>query len=186
MHAYTQPDKSQEMSDAGCLTVAGLSSDKKNCKMSSITLCDFLCYKLHVFFLFIFKDFITSKSLKGSRAHNVPYVVCSSHLVILLLKHLIRGHHLLPLSVSSCAQSSLSSLAGDEKKHLFILSVSTRPSTTQTPCSFFLEPYATNAKTKISLTSLAGRSSRTLFKHTAPSSPLIPPPVIASLCHRLD
>lgn len=134
MHVYTQPDKPPEMSDAGCLPVAGLSSDtKKNFKRSSIILYDFsfFCYKLHVFFL-IFKDFIT-KSLKGSKTHNIAYVVCSSHLVILLLKHLIRGRNLLPLSVSRCARSSLSSLAGDEKKHLSMLSVSTRPSATHRP-----------------------------------------------------
>lgn len=114
----------------------------------------------------IFKAFIT-KSLKGSKTHNIAYVVCSSHLVILLLKHLIRGRNLLPLSVSRCARSSLSSLAGDEKKHLSMLSVSTRPSTTHRPrCSFFLAAYAANTKTEISLTSLAGRCSRTLFKHT--------------------
>lgn len=45
------------------------------------------------------------KSLDGE-AHNVAYIVCTSHLVILLLKHPIRGggRNLLRLSVSRCAR----------------------------------------------------------------------------------
>lgn len=87
-------------------------------------------------FFFIFKDFIASKSLTVREAHNVAYVVYTSHLVILLLKHLIRGHNWLRLSVSRCAQSGLSIESCFLSSPARELSVSTRPSTTQTPCFF--------------------------------------------------
>lgn len=54
------------------------------------------------------------------------------------------------------------------------------------PLFLFLAPDTANTKTKISLTRLAGRCSCTLFKHTTPSPAIIPTPVNASLCHRLD
>jgi len=131
-----------------------LSSRYKNCKRPSTTLYDFSVTQIHVFFSPpTSKTCVSSKSQTGSGAHKVPHVVCSSHLVIPLLKHLIRGRNALPLSVSRCARSSLGSLAADEKKRLSTLSVSTRPSPTQGPCSF---PQRRTPPTQISLSGLAG------------------------------
>lgn len=82
---------------------------------------------------------------------------------------------------------------GGASSHLLpeMLSVSTRPSPTQTPCSFSRHPaHTANTKTESSLTSFAGRSSHFFyfffFKHTAPSSPITLPSVIARLCHHAD
>lgn len=44
---------------------------------------------------------------KAAGAIEAAYMACTSHQVILLLKHLITGLNLLSLSVSRCAQSSL-------------------------------------------------------------------------------
>ncbi len=54
------------------------------------------------------------------------------------------------------------------------------------PLFLFLAPFTAYTKMKISLTSFVRCCSRTVFKHTAPSSAIIPSNVIAGLCHRLD
>lgn len=134
-------------------------------------------YKGVGFFFSSSKDFMTFQSLKGNRAHNVVYVVCNSHLVI-LPKYLIRAHNMLPLSVSRCMELSVS------KERCFFssparkLSVSTRRRTTQAPCFFPQPPTLLTQRQKSLWAAFAEHCAHSLQTHRSLLSHHF------TLCHR--
>lgn len=123
-------------------------------QLLAVVLIQILWKVIHHFFMTPpppFKGLITSKSLKRSGAHNLVYIVCTSHKVILPLKHLIRGHILAPLNPSRCAESGFSMetclLISCQRAKCQHASTST----TQAPCSFSLTPRTANTKAEASL-----------------------------------